>query len=515
MRIGKLASVLALAGALAATHAAGAAAGGALVPPANHHHELDQITAAVQASNLHGYDAALVGFGTRNTVLELHSHTRGIGAARDWAAGQFEKISKGCGGCIEIVEPSQVFSGPRIPQPNGAKVVDVVAIQRGTTDPNRVIVMTAHIDSINSNVFTSHWKNNTGDAPGANDDGAGVAALIETARVLSHYKFPATLVYSADSGEEQGLYGGRIIAQYASDHDWNVEADLNNDMVGNDHGGAGRHDPHTIRVFSEGTKTNETLKQAALTRFLGGLSDSPSRNVARYMAALADEYLKDFHVRIVYRTDRFGRGGDEEPFLEQGYPAVRLSESYESYNRQHQVVRVENGVHYGDVIKWVDFDYLANVARLDAITMASMAMAPEPPGNLQVRDESFKGAGRYNTKLSWKPSPGAASYNAWWRETTAPQWQHRQRAGDADSVVLDKVIIDDFFFGVSSVSKDGWESPVEFPRFAGSFARSPKLDANGKPADEPYPGLQRQPRFGGKAIGPPSWQATKPPGNAG
>jgi hypothetical protein len=506
MRVGELVSVWALVSALAAPAWAAAS-------PANHHQELDQIAAAVRASNLHGYDAALVRFGTRNTVLELHSDTRGIGAARRWAAGQFEKISKGCGGCIEVVKPSQVFTGPRIPQPAGAKVVDVVAIQRGTTDPNRVIVMTAHIDSINSNVFTSKWRNNTGDAPGADDDAAGVSALIETARVLSHYKFPATLVYSADSGEEQGLYGGRIIAQYASDHHWNVEADLNNDMVGNDHGGAGRHDPHTTRVYSEGTKSNETLKQAAFTRFLGGLNDSPSRNVARYMAALADEYLKDFHVRIVYRTDRFGRGGDEEPFLEQGYPAVRLAESYEDYARQHQVVRVENGVHYGDVIKWVDFEYLANVARLDAITMASMAMAPEPPLALEAR-LAGRGVGRYSTKLSWKAAPGAVSYNAWWRKTTAPQWQHEQAAGSADSVVLKNVIIDDFFFGASSVGKDGWESPVEFPRYAGSFARSPKSGATGKPAEAPYPGLMSHPRFGGKAIGPPSWRASRESGGS-
>lgn len=489
--------------------AAGAAFGGvalmamgAAPPPANPHPELVAIAKAVSAANLRANDAALVGFGTRNTVLQLDSKTRGIEAARQWAAHRFEQYSKACGGCIEVVVPAQVFKGPRIPQPDGTKVVDVVGVQRGTSDPNRVIVITAHIDSINSNVFGSDWHNNTGDAPGANDDAAGVSALLETARILSGYKFPATLVYSIDSGEEQGLYGGRIIAQYASDHGWNVEADLNNDMVGNDHGGNGAFDPHTIRVYSEGTKTNETLEQAAYRRFHGGGLDSPSRNVARYMAALAEQYLDDFHVRLVYMTDRWGRGGDEEPFLEQGYPAVRLAESNEDYARQHQVVRVENGVHYGDVLKWVDFDYLANVARLDAITMASMAMAPAPPA-----DVAIKGAVSYDTTLAWKPTPGAVGYNAWWRETTQPQWQqHQQAAGDADSVVLKNVIIDDFFFGVSSVSKGGWESPVEFPGFAGSFARSPQLGADGQPANEPYPGLAAHPRFGGEAVGQPSWR---------
>ena len=462
-------------------------------PPVNEHPELHAIAVAVKASNLHASDAAMVGFGTRHTLSTTTSKTRGIGAARRWVAARFETISKGCSGCLEIVKPSQVFTGERMPKA-GAEVMDVVAIQRGTSDPNRVIVITAHLDSRRSDVMDA-----TGDSPGANDDAAGVAAVIETARVLSQYKFPATLVYSADSGEEQGLYGGKIIAQYAVDHGWNVEANLNNDMVGNSHGGNGAYDPHTIRVFSEGTKTNETLAQAAYRRYHGGGVDSPSRNLARYMQALAERYLDDFHVRMVYRTDRWGRSGDQVPFLEQGFPAVRLSESNEDYDRQHQNVRVDNGVHYGDVISGVDFDYLANVTRLDAITMASLAMAPPPPSDLSV-----KGAVAYDTTLSWKPSRGAASYHAWWRETTAPQWQHVQKAGDADSVVLKNIILDDFFFGVSAVSADGWESPVEFPGFAGSFARSPKLGPDGKPTNERYPSLFG--KFGGDAVGPASWQ---------
>ena len=473
------------------------AAAFAAPPPANTHPELHAIAGAVKASNLHATDAALVGFGTRHTLSTTTSKTRGIGAARSWVAAQFESISKGCDGCLEIVKPSQVFTGERMPKA-GAEVMDVAAIQRGTTDPDRVIVITAHLDSRRSDVMDA-----TGDSPGANDDAAGVAAVIETARVLSKYKFPATLVYSADSGEEQGLFGGKIIAQYAVDHGWNVEANLNDDMVGNDHGGNGAYDPHTIRVFSEGTKTNETLKQAAYRRYHGGGVDSPSRNIARYMASLAEQYLDNFHVRMVYRTDRWGRSGDQVPFLEQGYPAVRLSESNEDYDHQHQNVRMENGVHYGDVISGVDFDYLANVTRLDAITMASLAMAPPPPPELTV-----KGAVAYDTTLSWKSSPGAAGYNAWWRETTAPQWQHVQKAGNADSTVLKNIILDDYFFGVSAVSKDGWESPVEFPGFAGSFAHSPKLGPDGKPANERYPSLFG--KYGGGAVGPASWRKQNP-----
>jgi hypothetical protein len=278
-------------------------------------------------------------------------------------------------------------------------------------------------------------------------------------------------VYSADSGEEQGLYGGKIIAQYAVDHHWNVEANLNNDIVGSPRGGDGQYDPHTVRVFSEGTKSNETLEQARYRRYHGGGVDSPSRNVARYMAALADQYLQGFHVRMVYRTDRYGRGGDQAAFLEQGYPAVRVTESQEDYTHQHQDIRTENGIHFGDTIDHVDFDYLANVTRVNALAMASMASAPMPP-----QDVATKGALAYDTTVSWKPSPGAATYTVWWRETTAPQWQHSYDAGSATTAVLKGINIDDYYFGVSAVSQDGWESPVEFPGFAGSFEHSPAVD---------------------------------------
>jgi Zn-dependent M28 family amino/carboxypeptidase len=435
-------------------------------PPANDHPELHAIAAAVKASNLRASDTALVGFGTRHTLSTTTSKTRGIGAARRWVAAQFEAISKGCGGCLEIVKPAQVFTGERMPEA-GAEVMDVVAIQRGSSSAmdgaNRVIVMTAHLDSRNSNIMDA-----TGDAPGADDDASGVSALLETARVLSKYKFAATLVYSADSGEEQGLYGGKLIAQYAVDHGWNVEADLNNDIIGSPRGGDGRYDPHTVRVFSEGTKSNETPEQARYRRYHGGEVDSPSRNLARTMQALADRYLDDFHVRMVYRTDRFGRGGDQVAFLEQGYPAVRVTESQEDYTHQHQDIRVENGIHYGDTLDHVDFDYLAQVTRVDALAMAALAMAPMPPGGVTIA-----GAVAYDTTVAWQPAPGAAGYRVWWRETSAPQWQHSRDVGNATSVVLKGVNIDDYYFGVSALGRGGWESPVEFPGFAGSFARSP------------------------------------------
>jgi Zn-dependent M28 family amino/carboxypeptidase len=458
LRIHATAAVAALALSLAAL----ADAPASNPPPSNTHPELRAITRAVSAKSLHDIDAALVGFGTRSTLSDTKANARGIGAARRWVKSRFEEISKDCGGCLEVVTPSKVFTGERTPK-NGVEVMDAVAIQRGQTDPDRVIVITGHLDSRRSDVMDA-----TGDAPGADDDASGVSALIEAARVLSKYKFAATLVYSADSGEEQGLYGGKIIAQYAIDHGWKVEADLNNDIVGSPRGGDGQYDPHTVRVFSEGTKSNETLEQAAYRRYHGGEVDSPSRNIARYMLALADKYLDDFHVRMVYRTDRYGCGGDQVAFLEQGYPAVRVTESQEDYTHQHQDVRVENGIHYGDTIDHVDFDYLAQVTRVNAITMAGMANAPMPPQDVQI-----KGAVTYDTTVSWKASPGAATYKVWWRETTVPQWQHSFDAGGATTAVLKGINIDDYFFGVSAVSKDGWESPVEFPGFAGSFERSP------------------------------------------
>ncbi len=403
----------------------------------------------------------LVGFGTRHTLSDTKSDTRGIGAARRWVKSRFEAISKDCGGCIEVVTPSQVFTGKRTPKPT--EVMDVVAIKRGSTDPDRVIVITGHLDSRVSDVMDS-----TSDAPGANDDASGVAALIEAARLLSTQDNRATLVFAALSGEEQGLYGGKVLTDYAVAHGWQVEAELNNDIVGNSHGQNGVIDNTTVRVFSEGTKTNESQAQADYRRYHGGEVDSPSRNLARYIDRLAGQYLPDFDVRMIYRTDRFGRGGDQVPFLQAGYPAVRVSEAHENYTRQHQDLRKEGGIDYGDTIDGIDFRYLARVTALNAIAMASLSRAPAPPTQVET-----KGALATDTTVSWRKVPGAAGYRVHWRDTTAPQWQYARAVGDVDQAVLTDVVIDDWFFGVSAVSADGYESPVVFPGFAGSFERSP------------------------------------------
>jgi hypothetical protein len=437
----------------------------AAAPPADEHPMLNDVAAAVSPAELKSTIQALVGFGTRHTLSDTASPTRGIGAARRWAKARFEAIGRDCGGCLEVITPSGTFTGTRIPKP--VEVMDVVAIQRGTSDPDRVIVITGHIDS-----RVSDPMNAISDAPGADDDGSGTAAVIEAARVLSKYRFPATLVYSVDSGEEQGLYGGKVIADYARAHGWRVEADLNNDIVGDTTGQSGVVDNTHVRVFSEGTKAVETPRQADARRYSGGEIDSPSRNLARYIDALADRYLTHFGVRMIYRTDRYSRGGDQNPFLENGYPAVRLTEAVENYTREHQDVREEAGVRYGDRIEAVDFPYLAQVARLNAVTMASLASAPPPPEGVAI-----DGAVGSDTTLHWQAAPGAVAYRVFWRDSTAPRWRYSRPVPDGTSVTLKGIVVDDWSFGVASVSADGWVSPVEYPGPAGSFTSPPPAAA--------------------------------------
>lgn len=435
-------------------------------PPAAPQSPIPSITAAVSPGELRATIEKLVSFGTRHTLSEIKSNKRGIGAARRWTEARFGEISQACGGCLTIATPSEVVTGTRVPTPT--EVVDVLAIQRGTSDPNRVIVISGHIDSRVTDVMDAK-----SDAPGANDDASGVAAVIEAARVLSKHRFPATLVYAVLSGEEQGLYGGKILADYAKAQGWTVEAVLNNDIVGNSEGVSGKRDNTHVRVFSEGTKAVETPEQANRRRYNGGEVDSPSRNLARFVDRVADEYLTSLDVEMVYRTDRYGRGGDQVRMLESGFPSVRVTEAAENYDRQHQDLRTEKGRRYGDTIDGVDFPYLAQVTRLNLASMAALAMAPMPPAEVKI-----EGAVKPDTTVSWTPVPGAAGYRIWWRSTTAPQWQHSRRAGaDATSLMLPGIVIDDWFFGVSAISAEGYDSPIEFPGPAGSFVSRPEAPA--------------------------------------
>ena len=421
---------------------------------------LVEVGHAVSPSALKATIDRLVSFGTRHTMSDTASPTRGIGAARRWVKGQFEGFSAACHGCLTIETPEQTVTSARIPTPT--VIQDVIAIQRGTGDPDRVVIISGHIDSRVTDV-----ANFASDAPGANDDGSGTAAVIEAARVLSKHRFPATIVYAVLSGEEQGLYGGKVLADFAKANGWQMEAVLNNDIIGNTHGMDGRVEDESVRVFSEGTRANETALQAAARRRNGGELDSPSRSLSRFMAKIAARYMADFRVRQILRADRFGRGGDQAPMQEAGYPAVRVTEADENYTRQHQDIRTDGGVSYGDVLEGVDFPYLAKVTRLNVLTLAALAWAP-PPTDLKIA-----GAVTADTKLSWAAAPGATAYRAWWRETTDPAWSDSQDAGAVTSVTLKGVNIDDFFFGVSAISAEGFESPVEFPGSAGSFVFQP------------------------------------------
>jgi Zn-dependent M28 family amino/carboxypeptidase len=422
---------------------------------------LRDIALAPDAKELQATIQALVGFGTRHSLSDTASPKRGIGAARRWAQSRFEQIGRDCGGCLTIVTPSQTFTGSRVPNPTA--IVDVVAIQSGSTDPNRVIILTGHIDS-----RVTDPLNAKSDAPGADDDASGVALVIEAARILSRYHFPATIVYGVLSGEEQGLYGGKVLADYAKAQGWRVEADLNNDIVGGTHGQNGVNNDTRLRLFSEGIRDTETPEDAKQRRFEGGENDSASRNVARYAKALAETYLPNWTVALVYRLDRFGRGGDHSAFNALGFPAVRFTENSENYRHQHQDVRTEGGLDYGDLIGYVDFAYLAKVTATNAITAASMASAPPPPVNVKIG-----GAVTSDTTLSWSAAPGspAAAYRVLWRDTTESAWSHARDAGSALSLTLANVAIDDFAFGVAGVSADGFESPVVFPGAAGAFWR--------------------------------------------
>ncbi|MEE4297977.1 MAG: M28 family peptidase [Pseudomonadales bacterium] len=401
----------------------------------------------------------LVSFGTRHTLSETESDTRGIGAARRWIMAEFERISADCGGCLEVIVQRETFSGERR-IPWETEVVNVVAVLRGTTEPNRFVMMSGDIDS-----RISHPLNHEDDSPGANDNASGMAGVLEAARVLSKYRFRASIVFAGLSGEEQGLFGGRAFAAFAREAGWELQGVLNNDMIGNISGINGVVNNTTARVFSEGTRYVETEREAQIRRFTGGEVDSPSRNLARYVHAMA-RYVPNLDVKMIYRLDRFGRGGHHRPFNEAGFPGVRIMETNEHYDRQHQDLRTENGVTYGDTIEFVDFDYAAKLTGLNAVVLASMAWAPAPPAAVTI-----EGAVQPDTTLSWvaKSATDVAGYSVHWRDTTSPVWTDERYVGDVSTFTLENIVIDNYFFGVSARSPEGFESPVVFPGPAGAF----------------------------------------------
>ena len=434
----------------------------AQAPPPADNPLLDDIGTAPSATNIERDIRTLAGFGTRHTASETQSTTRGIGAARRWIFDEFTRISKACGGCLEVRYVSAIVQGEaRIPDP--VDVVSVIAIQRGSADPNRYVIMSGDIDSRVTDVMDA-----TSDSPGANDNASGVAGTLEAARILSRHRFAGSIVYAALAGEEQGLFGGKILAEQAKKDGWRIEAVLNNDMIGNSAGINGVVDNTTARVFAEGTRATETPEEARQRRFTGGEVDSPTRNLARYIDRMAD-HVPNLDVMMVYRLDRFGRGGHHRPFNDLGYPAVRVMETNEHYDRQHQDLRTDNGRVYGDTVDGVDFAYAAKLTALNAVTLAGLASAPPPPAKVTI-----DGAVSADTTLKWsrpdpKQAPNLAGYKVYWRLTTDPQWSRSRWVGNVDAYTLKNIVIDNYFFGVSAVAKDGTESPVVFPGAAGSF----------------------------------------------
>jgi acetylornithine deacetylase/succinyl-diaminopimelate desuccinylase-like protein len=428
-------------------------------PPPRHASSVDAklraIVAPVSAAQLRHYDQTLVNFGTRHTLSSQTDPKRGIGAALNWAESEFKSDG------LETLRPCDTFTGDRIPTPT--RVCDAVAIQRGTERPNDVVIITAHIDSrvsdpLNANAFE----------PGANDDGSGSSAVLEAARVLSKHKFPGTIVYSLDSGEEQGLYGAKVIAAYAKAQGWNVITDLNNDIIGNSCSSDGVCDSTHARVLSEGPRSQGQVELMAATHSLGGENDAPSRNVSRFLDSLADRLHIGLDVRQIWRTDRFQRGGDHIPFLQLGFPAARITVAVENYNWQHQDVRVENGIHYGDTVDHVDFAYLAKMTKLNVGALAAIASAPPPP------EAKVEGGVSTDTTVTWTVVPAAASYNIRWRRTDSNQWEMSRMVpasacSEMCKAVLPHIRIDDWVFGVASVSKDGFESPVASAVPGGAF----------------------------------------------
>ncbi|MAB39696.1 MAG: peptidase M28 [Aequorivita sp.] len=409
---------------------------------------------AVSSERIKADITTLANFGTRNTFSDTISNTRGIGAARRWIKDEFETISKDCNNCLDVFYQKDFVKAEgndRVPQDTW--IVNVAAVQKGTKYPNRYIIMSGDIDSRNSD-----GSDFTKDAPGANDNASGMAGAIEAARVLSKYKFESSIVYLGLSGEEQGLFGGKGFADYAKTQGWDIIGVLNNDMIGNIEGVNGVISNRDFRIFSEPVPPTETDRERQMRRFYGGEVDGISRQLARYVFKTTKTYMPEMNPMMVYRLDRFGRGGHHRPFNDLGWAGIRIMEAHENYNQQHQDIRTENGIEYGDKLKFVNFGYAAKLTAVNAITMASLAWAPPAPNNVAIG-----GIVEPSAKLKWDKVDGATGYKIYWRDTTSPTWDHSRFVGDVSEFTLDGIVIDNYFFGVAAVGEDGFESVVVFP----------------------------------------------------
>lgn len=416
--------------------------------------DIYDIIDAVSAERIQKDIQTLVDFGTRNTFSDTVSTTRGIGAARRWIKQEFESISEACNNCLDVFyQKDFVTKAGNSRVPHDAWVVNVVAIQKGSKYPDRYVIMSGDIDS-----RASDTMNFTIDAPGANDNASGMAGALEAARVLSQYQFESSIVYVGLSGEEQGLFGGAGLAEYAKAQNWNIIGVLNNDMIGNIKGVDGVIDNRTFRIFSEPVPPTETDRERTLRRFYGGEVDGISRQLARYIHKNTKQYMPEMNPMMIYRLDRFGRGGHHRPFNDLGFAGVRIMEAHENYNQQHQDIREENGIQYGDVIEHVNFDYAKKLTAVNAINLASLAWAPPAPQELAIG-----GVVEASARFQWNAVEHAKGYKIYWRDTTSPTWDYDRYVGNVTAFTLDGIVIDNFFFGIASVGENGFESPVVFP----------------------------------------------------
>ncbi len=409
---------------------------------------------AVSAERIKADVKTLADFGTRHTLSDTISNTRGIGAARRWIKAEFDQISDSCNGCLEVFyQKDMVPKGTNQRIVNDVWVVNVVAIQRGTKYPNRFIIMSGDIDS-----RVSDPTDFTSDSPGANDNASGMAGAIEAARVLSKYTFESSIIYVGLSGEEQGLFGGKGLANYAKEKGWDIVGILNNDMIGNIKGVDGVIDNRTFRIFSEPVPPTETDRKRRARRFYGGEVDGISRQLARYVHRTTQTFMPEMNPMMVYRLDRFGRGGHHRPFNDEGFAGIRIMEAHENYTQQHQDIRTENGIAYGDTFEHVNFDYAKKLTAVNAINLASIAWAPPAP-----KEVGIGGIVEPSAKLKWSKVDGAKGYKIYWRDTTSPTWDHSRYVGDVTEFTLEGIVIDNFLFGVVAVGEKGHESLVAFP----------------------------------------------------
>ena len=419
--------------------------------------QIRQIVREISARNIEATIRKLVGFGTRNTLSDQNNPARGIGAARDWLYAEFQKAAAQSNGRMTVEKQTfEQAKAQRVPQPT--MLTNVVATLKGTApaSENRVYVVSGHYDSMCGSPTDAKC-----DAPGANDDASGTAAVLEMARVMAKYKFDATIVFMAVAGEEQGLLGSTYFAEQAKKNNMDIEAMFTNDIIGSSLGGNGVRDTSTVRVFSEGVPSNESQPEATTRRSVGGENDSQSRQLARFIKEVAEAQVPRMKVWMVYRRDRYGRGGDHQPFLERGYAAVRFTEVNENYQHQHQNVRVENNIQFGDLPQFDDFIYIANVARVNAASLATLALAPARPKGVTLTNRLSN-----DTELKWEANqePDLQGYEIVWRDTTAATWQQSRAVGNVLTYTIKGLSKDNYFFGVRAIDKDGNRSPATFPR---------------------------------------------------